>query len=147
MTDALHRDIDWLTTRLAEVEPATTVEALDRLRDRIGGVAPGADRPDLGDLSLEEIAGHLSHLAIAFHLRNKAEQHHIVRVNRRRELAATAEAPRAESIEEACRRLAARGRGGRDLEALLSDTVIVSDVDVARSEPPAFVDRASRCAR
>jgi len=121
MTDALHRDIDWLIGRLAEVEPDATADALARLRERVGDVDAGdhAERVPLADLGLDEIAAHLSHLAIMFHLRNKAEQHHIVRVNRQREIAATPDAPRAESIDEACRRLAADGRTPEDLAALL----------------------------
>ncbi|MDA0975595.1 MAG: phosphoenolpyruvate carboxylase, partial [Planctomycetota bacterium] len=118
MTDALHRDIDWLSERLAEVEPAETKEALARLRTRLAG-GVGAGRIDLGDLTLEEIAAQLTHLAVSFHLRNKAEQHHIVRVNRRRELAVPPESPRAESIDEACRHLAGSGRTLADLESLL----------------------------
>ena len=117
MTDALHRDIDWLTTRLAEIEPGVAVEALAELRGRMA--AASGERADLADLSLDVIAANLTHLAIAFHLRNKAEQHHIVRVNRRRELAASSEAPRPESIEEACRQLAAAGRSAAEVSELL----------------------------
>lgn len=120
MSDALHRDIEWLSARLAEVEPETAAVMLAGVRDRVEagfgrgladgvGTPPGEGPPDLSDLPPALIGQLLTNLAIGFHLRNKAEQHHIVRVNRRREVAGTPDEPRAESIEEACRELATRG--------------------------------------
>lgn len=118
MTEPLHRDLDWLKARMAEVETPETTAALDELRKLVG--TPDPDRPPVLDsLSTEAIGRLLTHLAIGFHLRNKAEQHHIVRVNRRRELEATPETPRAESIDEACRTLATRGLAAADVEAIL----------------------------
>lgn len=118
----LRRDLAWFSERLGEVEQAALVETLARLRSRVATAVDQGDavgRPDLSDLAPEEIDRVLKHLAIGFHLRNKAEQHHIVRVNRQRELEATPDAPRAESIDEACRRLAAMGVDGPGFEALL----------------------------
>ncbi|MFM1833708.1 MAG: hypothetical protein RLZZ461_2024, partial [Planctomycetota bacterium] len=118
----LRRDLAWFSERLGEVEQAVLVDTLARLRSRIEDAVDEGDavgRPDLSDLAPEEIDRVLKHLAIGFHLRNKAEQHHIVRVNRQRELEATPDAPRAESIDEACRRLAAMGVDGPGFEALL----------------------------
>ncbi|MEE2894163.1 MAG: phosphoenolpyruvate carboxylase, partial [Planctomycetota bacterium] len=118
MTEPLHRDLDWLKARMAEVETPETTAALDDLRKLVGAPDPGRP-PVLDSLSTEAIGRLLTHLAIGFHLRNKAEQHHIVRVNRRRELEATPETPRAESIDEACRTLASRGLGAADVETIL----------------------------
>jgi hypothetical protein len=105
MVDPLERDIAWFADRLVEAEGGALSAALERLRAAVGDPDPRR-RPDLAAFTDDEIGRLLTHLAVGFHLRNKAEQHHIVRVNRRREIAATAERPRPESIDEACRLLA-----------------------------------------
>lgn len=69
--------------------------------------------------SLEEATALLRTLTAAFHLINKAEQLEIVRVNRERAQAATAEAPRGESVAEAVHRLAEAGRSREEVMALL----------------------------
>ncbi len=119
MTDPLQRDIAWLTDRLSEVEGEDLASSLARLRAAVGEPDPRR-RPDLSVFSDEEIGRLLTHLAVGFHLRNKAEQHHIVRVNRAREVAATADRPRVESIGEACRALAASGFDAASIEALVA---------------------------
>ncbi len=119
MADPLQRDIAWFAERLAEAEGGALSASLERLRAEVG--EPEARRrPDLSAFTDDEIGRLLTHLAVGFHLRNKAEQHHIVRVNRRREIAATAERPRAESIGEACRLLAAAGIGPDGVADLLA---------------------------
>ena len=107
MQDPLHRDIDWSFERLAEVEPQSIRDGLREVR-RLVEEAHGAGTLPEGfhALDAESIRGVLKHLTIQFHLRNKAEQVHIVRVNRRRECEATREAPRAESVAEALEMLA-----------------------------------------
>jgi phosphoenolpyruvate carboxylase len=110
MSSPLARDIAWLNARLDEVEPGPSRHDVDRIRaaarDRLGD-----DRRDqcLAQLDHEEIHAALKLLTIRFHLRNKAEQVHIARVNRRREREATAEKPRPESLAEAVGTLAAEG--------------------------------------
>ena len=118
MNDPLQRDIAWFAARLAEVEGDALSDSLVRLRAAVGEPDP-ARRPDLSGFADDEIGRLLTHLAVGFHLRNKAEQHHIVRVNRSRELAASPERPRGESIDEACRILHGRGLDTAALEALL----------------------------
>ncbi|MCP4836176.1 MAG: phosphoenolpyruvate carboxylase [Phycisphaera sp.] len=104
MEDALHRDIGWFRERLAEVEPEEIAVHLAGIRGVVeaGRVSADGEGAGLGEIPLEEIRGVLKHLAIGFHLRNKSEQRQIARINRRRELDATPERPRAESIAEAC---------------------------------------------
>lgn len=70
----------------------------------------------LRSLSVERVRGVIQILTMRFHLRNKAEQLEIARVNRERERAATREAPRAESIAEA---VATLSRSGASLEDTL----------------------------
>lgn len=115
MPDALHDDIAWLHALLDEVSPpGAGAEPVRRAADAIaGGSAPGG-RP-LRDLPTDDLQHLLKRLAIRFHLRNKAEQLHIARVNRRREQ--DERRPRPESIREAVRSLAARGE---PLETLLA---------------------------
>ncbi|MGE3618094.1 MAG: phosphoenolpyruvate carboxylase [Gemmatimonadales bacterium] len=125
MTDALHRDVEWLHGLLDAVLPAPPEE--ERVRSVARAVLAGdlADRP-LADLPLPTIQRILKRLAIRFHLRNKAEQLQIARVNRRRERSG---APRPESIREAVLALAARGLtaeatlellGGLDIQPTLT---------------------------
>ncbi len=126
MTDPLHRDIDWLHGLLDEVAPATPTEAIVREvasamtsedRDRDGAMR-------LAGISVEEFGAVLKRLTMRFHLRNKAEQHHIVRVNRQREREATAEKPRSESIAETIGNLA---KNGAPLERALG---LIGDLDI-----------------
>ncbi len=119
MLEMLARDIEWLDARLAEVEAHADPENdLASLRAAVAArLAGDAADASLDDLSAETIRRLLRHLAIRFHLRNKAEQVHIVRVNRRREAAATDDRPRPESIAEAIGELKRRGVG---FEALLA---------------------------
>ncbi|MFG0328982.1 MAG: phosphoenolpyruvate carboxylase [Phycisphaerales bacterium] len=118
---ALHRDIEWLNARLDEVEPPTARPDLSLVRAAatamIGDVRVD---PRLAELTLEQIHAALKVLTIRFHLRNKAEQVHIARVNRRRERAATQESPRPESIAEAIRTLAIEGRSLDEVSATIA---------------------------
>ena len=82
--------------------------AFDRLADEVGGA------------SVETLAAVLRTLTAYFHLVNKAEQIEIVRVNREREMAASAEAPRGESVQEAVADLKARGLSADQARALVS---------------------------
>ena len=111
MQSALARDIAFLDRRLGEVEEidgdSLGLEALRSVVDAMLG--SGRIDPRLGELPLERIRTLLKHLAIRFHLRNKAEQVEIVRINRRREAASTPAAPRPESLLEAVAALAAAG--------------------------------------
>ncbi|MGA0173666.1 MAG: hypothetical protein ACO3NL_08480, partial [Phycisphaerales bacterium] len=99
MLDLLARDIDWLDARLAEAEVhADPHEDLVSLRAAVDrALADGTPATALSARSPESIRRLLRHLAIRFHLRNKAEQIHIARVNRRREAAASDAHPRSES--------------------------------------------------
>src|SRR5690606_10594086 len=63
----------------------------------------------LEHLSTDRIRSIIQILTLRFHLRNKAEQIEIARINRERERAATPASPRAESVAEAVASLAARG--------------------------------------
>ncbi len=126
MTDPLHRDIDWLHGLLDEVAPSTSTEILVRevaaaMTDGSGGEN---DAKRLEACSPEEIGATLKRLTIRFHLRNKAEQRHIVRVNRERERRATPDQPRSESIAEAVGDLA---QDGASLERTLS---LISELDI-----------------
>ncbi len=113
--DALHQDVAWLHRLLDEVLPAPSDQdkvqraAAEILAGRIG------ERP-LRDLSPEAIQRILKRLAIRFHLRNKAEQLQIARVNRDRE---RARAPRPESIRDAVLALARRGLNREQVLALI----------------------------
>lgn len=111
MTDPLHRDIDWLHGLLDEVAPSTRTETLVREVAAVmtGGSGGAKEFKRLSAVSLEEFGAVLKRLTIRFHLRNKAEQRHIVRVNRERERRATAEQPRSESIAEVVGGLARDG--------------------------------------
>lgn len=96
-------------TRRAPEDPA----ALDAAAERIGR------------LSTPRIIDLLRVLTIRFHLRNKAEQLEIVRVNRRREREATTDAPRPESIADAVCALKSRGRSAGEIVALLGRLEII----------------------
>lgn len=107
MHTELQRDIAWLYETLERVAPTPPAEAAVRgaaaaIVDEDNPLAPGA-RP-LRHLDGESIQSLLKHLTIRFHLRNKAEQIHIARVNRARE--AAADGARAESVREAVHALA-----------------------------------------
>ena len=122
MSDLLHRDIRWFRARLDEVEPDDVAMHLAEIRRIVPaeGVRDADARLGLQGIPLERIRAVLKHLAIGFHLRNKAEQRHIVRVNRERELAATRECPRPESIDAACARLAENGCTDAEFGRLLA---------------------------
>ncbi|MEZ6234051.1 MAG: phosphoenolpyruvate carboxylase [Phycisphaerales bacterium] len=73
----------------------------------------------LGELPVARIRAVIQILTLRFHLRNKAEQLEIARINRERERKATPESPRTESIAEAVATLARRGASLDDLLATL----------------------------
>ena len=98
----LARDISWLHTRLDEAVERTALEDIAHLREVAEEMlATGMPDPGLSELSLERIDAMLKLLTIRFHLRNKAEQLHITRINRERELETTVDRPRPESLAEA----------------------------------------------
>ncbi len=71
MADPLQRDIAWFAERLAEAEGGALSASLERLRAEVG--EPEARRrPDLSAFTDDEIGRLLTHLAVGFHLRNKA---------------------------------------------------------------------------
>jgi len=125
MSDPLHHDIAWLSDRLDEVTTGAFRADLDRVRAAAQGMLEAGEvDPSLADMDAGRIHAVLKTLTIRFHLRNKAEQVHIARVNRRREREATADAPRPESLAEAVGALA---DDGLPLEALL---VTLADLDI-----------------
>ena len=110
MQDPLHRDIAWSFDRLAEVEPASIRDGLAVVRRLVDQAWEKGGLPSsLESIDAETIQGVLKHLTIQFHLRNKAEQVHIVRVNRSRECDATQASPRAESVADALETLVRNG--------------------------------------
>lgn len=119
MSSSLNRDIAWLNARLDEVESHASREEVDAVRVVADAMLRTGRLDDaLTSLDVDHIHAVLKLLTIRFHLRNKAEQVHIVRVNRRRERTATAESPRPESIDEAIGMLS---RAGVPLESLLEN--------------------------
>jgi phosphoenolpyruvate carboxylase len=125
MPAPLARDIQWLNTRLDEVESGAFRADVDRVRAVARRMLDaGALDTELAAIDADEIHAVLKVLTIRFHLRNKAEQVHIARVNRRREREATPERPRPESLDEAVGTLA---RDGLSLERLL-DTIAALDI-------------------
>ena len=106
----LARDISWLHSRLDESTTEIAHQDIELIhRTARSMLESGRLDPVLSDLSLERIDAILKLLTIRFHLRNKAEQLHITRVNRSREMNATEETPRAESLADAISTLAAHG--------------------------------------
>ncbi|MDQ7012284.1 MAG: phosphoenolpyruvate carboxylase [Planctomycetota bacterium] len=119
MPHPLHEDIAWLHGLLDEVSPPS--RSFETLCDAAAHMLEGetaADSRPLRDLPADEVHHILKRLAIRFHLRNKAEQVHIARVNRRRECDSAA--PRPESIREAVLALAAQGRSRDEVRSLLA---------------------------
>ncbi len=111
MHTLLTRDISWLNARLDEVDvgdletecgvlAAATASMLDT----------GEPSPSLRELDEHQIHSLLKRLTIRFHLRNKAEQLHIVRVNHQRESNANRDSSRPESLAEAIHAMAVDGR-------------------------------------
>ncbi len=132
MHERLSGDIAWLRSLLDGVFPAPEAENVAR---SVAASMVGAPDPDpaltesLASLEGADIRAVLKRLTIWFHLRNKAEQIHIARVNRRREQDASDGRPRAESIAEAVGALAEQGFtpgklleviGGLDIEPTLT---------------------------
>ncbi len=120
MHQSLQRDIQWLNALLDQVEAAPA--EIEHVRQAASAIihSPPADRP-LEHVDEDSIQRLLKHLTIRFHLRNKAEQVHIARVNRARECDASAARP--ESIREAIQTLAE----GRSFDEVLG---IVSRLDI-----------------
>ncbi len=110
MDSPLARDIGWLNARLDEVDTPETRGLVDRVRDMARSML-GSSRvaEGLGRLRETEIHAALKSLTIRFHLRNKAEQVQIARINRERERAASDKQPRPESIGEAVGLLSGEG--------------------------------------
>ncbi len=152
MLAVLGRDLDWLDARLAEVEAHDDPSVdLASLREAVESMlADGRLGSRLAGLPSRTIRRLLRHLAIRFHLRNKAEQVHIVRVNRRREAAASDGHPRPESIAEAIRDLKARGIGLDELLAVLDrldiePTLTAHPTESRRRSVIAKQDRIGTC--
>lgn len=116
----LQRDIGWLRERLVEQGDDGTLEDLARLGTIVDRMRrDGCPDPGLAEFDLGRIRAMLKRLGTGFHLRNKAEQVHIVRVNRDRERAATRENPRPESLAEAVGILHARGADLAEVRATI----------------------------
>ena len=114
----LQRDIAWLRAQLDERGDDQTLSDLDRLRTMVEQMRlDGRLDQSLEEFDLGRIRSMLKRLGTGFHLRNKAEQVHIVRVNRARAQAATRENPRPESLAEAVGIL---HRQGADLSEMIS---------------------------
>lgn len=121
MPSPLDRDIAWLCERLNEVETSVSQHDMGQVRAVVDGMLrTGRLDAALAELPLEQIRSILKVLTIRFHLRNKAEQVHIARVNRGRERAASADAPRPESISEAIAVLANRAGSLQTLNEALA---------------------------
>lgn len=75
----------------------------------------------LGALELQSLADVVRVGTARFHLLNKAEQLNIIRVNREREIHASATSPRAESIDEAMYRLRDAGLGPEGVSAIVRE--------------------------
>ena len=116
----LARDIAWLHSRLDESTTEVAHRDIELLhRSARIMLETGILDPALSDLTLDRIDAILKVLTIRFHLRNKAEQLHITRVNRQREMDATEETPRPESLADAIATLASSGEPlGQVLETL-----------------------------
>ncbi len=127
MSESLRSDLELLDALLAGVIVPLGGQRLDALRDLLSlcrrpdtdhaARRQAADR--LTSLPVEHLREILKALTIHFHLRNKAEQVEIVRINRQREQQASATAPRSESIGEAVAELHRRGVSSEDLVALI----------------------------
>ena len=109
-THPLAHDISWLHSRLDESTAATAHADIDHVRSIAQSmVQTGEVNSDIAKLPIDRIDAILKLLTIRFHLRNKAEQLHITRVNRKRELSATKDNPRAESLADAIQTLFSNG--------------------------------------
>ncbi|GIW73689.1 MAG: phosphoenolpyruvate carboxylase [Phycisphaerales bacterium] len=99
------------------------LELGQRLADRCGDRASADDLEAvaraLAQQPTEALAGLARLGAARFHLLNKAEQLHIVRVNRQRERASATGPARPESIDQAMERLSAQGMDARAMAELL----------------------------
>ena len=120
MHESLHRDIQWLNALLEQA--AATPSAIEQVRAAAHSylVSQGEatdPRPlrTLDELTIQRL---LKHLTIRFHLRNKAEQVHIARMNRSRECSSAQ--PRAESIRDAIQRLHKSGKTYDEVVEILS---------------------------
>ncbi len=121
MHEYLQRDIQWLNVLLEQA--AATPDEIEQVRDaaraHIKGLqAQSADSRPLRSLDESTIQRLLKHLTIRFHLRNKAEQVHIARINRSREC--SSRAPRAESIRDAIQRLHKAGKSYEEVVEILA---------------------------
>jgi phosphoenolpyruvate carboxylase len=98
---------------------------VESLRQRAKSADGGDDLlREVRGLSNETIVAVLRSYTAYFHLANKAEQVEIVRVNHEREVEATREAPRTESIAEAIEQLRGGGWHSADFARLLDSLVI-----------------------
>ena len=140
----LARDISWLHSRLDESTTDLAHQDIELLH-RIAGtmLETGTLDPALSDLTLDRIDAILKLLTIRFHLRNKAEQLHITRVNRQREMNATEEIPRPESLADAIATLASSGAA---LEQVL-ETLAELDIQPTLTAHPTESRRRSVIAK
>jgi phosphoenolpyruvate carboxylase len=106
MTESLANDIRMLQGVLASLagdDPAAPLAERCAAQDFDGAAAM------LGSMPIEQMERLLKIVTIRFHLRNKAEQIEIARINRERARVATIDAPRPESIAEAVATLRKKG--------------------------------------
>ncbi len=97
--------------------------ALHELCRSAGEAIESPEREDaagrIARLSTEELGEVLRFVAARFHLLNQAEQVNIVRVNRERSRAASADRPRPESLMDAMLRLKSKGLDGAGVRTLI----------------------------
>ncbi len=111
MTAPLARDIAWLLERLSEVIPRESGDLMNRVREAAQRMIGAEDiDPVIAGLDPREIHTVLKLLTIQFHLRNKAEQVHIARVNHQRECQSATGKPRPESLNALIHGFAASGQ-------------------------------------
>lgn len=125
MHETLESDIAWLFARLDEVVDTTdhgVEQTVRRVAEGAAGWPTGAAidpavLEPLAGISTDRLRDLLKRLTIKFHLRNKAEQVQIARINRRRERESARGRP--ESIREAIADLAEGGRSRDEVARLL----------------------------
>ena len=163
--ERLRHDVDLLASSLGDVireqEGEAVFDTVERVRAltkhrraaetaaREAGERPrSADRDDEATASLRALVDELDlptaervlrAFTLFFQLVNVAEQIHRVRVNRLREGAASAEAPRSESIAAAIARLRDDGWGHAEVRTLLDEL----DVQLTLTAHPTEVKRAT----
>src|SRR5690606_22650389 len=149
--EPLRRDVDYLATTLGNVlrdfEGEATFALVERVRQltkAARGRTTGERPPDvheitdlLAGLDLATAERLLRAFTVYFQLINLAEEIHRVRVNRRREAAATPESPRAQSVAAAVKALKDQGWSREEARAFIERL----DVQLTLTAHPTEVKR------